>query len=423
MRSGVRDLLNKSALARLGPAVEREVHEAKARRKRRHAEEVLRETTSRLEGVAANIPGMIFKRIQHGDGTLTYPYISDGVFQLYGYTPQEFKADPTLFSEHVVDDVDGVRKMLSESERLLQPYVYTGLERRKDGTQFWARTSARPRRSAADIIWDGIVLDISDLKRAESQLVQSAKLASLGEMAAGLTHELTQPLSVLTMAVDAAIMMEEEDGTPSVDFLMKQIHTIGEQAARMREMVDHIGAFSRKDDAKAEIFDPAIPIHNAIRFVADLMRMSNVVIEERVPEGIWHVRGYPVQFEQIMVNLLGNAKDAIIARRITESEKVCTGRIAVRLEADSDDQRIRLEVQDDGGGIPGDVVKHIFEPFFTTKPVGKGTGLGLSIVYSLVTSIGGEITAENDGEGALFTIRLPMHTGPLDTDDDSADRS
>lgn len=378
----------------------------------RKAQEQLLETTALLESVAANVPGMIYKHVQRNDGASQYTYVSEGAYRLYGYTPQEFMANSTLFGEKVIEDPKAVQIKLAESARTLQPFTFAGRERRKDGSWFWARTLAHPRRTAGgDTVWDGIVFDITDLKNAETQLVQAAKLATLGEMAAGLTHELNQPLSIIMMTADSAIMAAE-DGPVESEHLLDQMAVIQGQAVRMAAMTDHMRLFSRKDAMESEIFDPAVQVRNAVKFMSDQIHIAGIVVEENIPAETAPIRGYPIQIEQVAVNLLGNAKDAIAARRGALGNKEYPGRIAVRLAHDVEENRVRLEVRDNGGGIPDEILKHIFEPFFTTKEAGKGTGLGLSIAHTIITSIGGTISVKNDDEGACFSIDLPVHAQP-----------
>ena len=291
----------------------------------------------------------------------------------------------------------------------MRPYVWTGRQRRKDGTLFWSRTSARPRRMAnGDIIWDGIVLDITDVKRAEAQVVQAAKLATVGEMAAGLTHELNQPLNIIRMAADAGLILAEE-GTKNPDFLLEQTQVIADQVSRMAQIIEHMSVFSRKaDPAAAVLFDPTGNLRDSVRFVAKEMRNSAVQLEVAVPETSRTVRGQPIQLEQVVINLLANARDAIVERRAKDGQ---APRGVIRLSLRDEGEQLVIEVQDNGGGIPASALPHVFEPFFTTKQAGKGTGLGLSVGDAIIKSMGGSLTAANVGDGACFSIRLPVAAG------------
>lgn len=384
-----------------------------------NAQQALLETTQFFESLAANVPGVIFQRTEKTDGTMFFSYISPSALRIYGYTAAECMREPMLFLEKVIEDVDSVRQIRDEARRTLRPYVWTGRQRRKDGTLFWARTSARPRRLAnGDTIWDGIVLDITDAKRAEAQVVQAAKLATVGEMAAGLTHELNQPLNIIRMAADAGLILAEE-GTKDVDFLLEQTQVISDQVSRMAEIIEHMRVFSRKaDPAAAVTFDPTGNLRNCVRFLAKEMRDAQVALEVAVPETSRPVRGQPIQLEQVVVNLLGNARDAIVERRERDGGAAPPG--AIRLGLRDDGQNLVLEVQDNGGGVPAAALPHVFEPFFTTKKAGKGTGLGLSVGDAIIKGMGGTLTVANKGDGACFTILLPVAAGQGE-DDGKAD--
>lgn len=373
----------------------------------RNAQQALLETTQFFESLAANVPGVIFQRTEKRDGTMTYSYISPSSLRIYGYSAAECMRDPSLFSEKVIEDLDSVRNIQNEARRTMQPYVWTGRQRRKDGTLFWARTSARPRRMAnGDTIWDGIVLDITDAKRAEAQVVHAAKLATVGEMAAGLTHELNQPLNIIRMAADTGLILAEE-GTKDADFLLEQTRIISDQVTRMAEIIDHMRVFSRKTDPASTVtFDPTGNLRNCARFLAKEMRIADVAFELAVPETSRSIRGQPIQLEQVVVNLLSNARDAIIERRARDGDSAPRG--AIRLSLRDDDGHLIIEVQDNGGGIPAAALPHVFEPFFTTKKAGKGTGLGLSVGDAIIKAMGGTFTAANKNDGACFTILLPV---------------
>lgn len=376
----------------------------------RNAQQALLETTQFFESLAANVPGVIFQRTEKSDGSMFFSYVSPSALQIYGHTAAECMSNTALFSEGVIEDLESVKKVRDEARRTMRPYVWTGRQRRKDGSLFWSRTSARPRRMAnGDIIWDGIVLDITDVKRAEAQVVQAAKLATVGEMAASLTHELNQPLNIIRMAADAGLILAEE-GTKNPDFLLEQTQVIADQVSRMAEIIDHMSVFSRKaDPATAVTFEPTGNLRNCVRFLAKEMRNAGVEVEVALPEASRSVRGQPVQLEQVVMNLLGNARDAIVERRARDRQAALRG--AIRLSLRDDGDHLLIEVTDNGGGIPASILPHVFEPFFTTKTAGKGTGLGLSVGDAIIKAMGGSLGAANINDGTCFSIRLPVAAG------------
>ncbi|CAI8357699.1 MAG: Sensor kinase CckA [Halieaceae bacterium] len=140
------------------------------------------------------------------------------------------------------------------------------------------------------------------------------------------------------------------------------------------------------------------------------MASKGIAVQNRIDEATW-VMGNTIQFEQVMINMMNNARDAI-------TERSTTG--AITLTQTVSDGFVTIAIEDTGGGIPHEVLPHIFEPFFTTKPVGKGTGLGGSISYGIIQDMQGDIWAENTKDGAKISIRLPVHEGSVKTSSEEA---
>lgn len=250
--------------------------------------------------------------------------------------------------------------------------------------------------------------DITELKRAEEQLVQSSKLATLGEMASGIAHELNQPLTVVGIAAEAVLEHLQAGGTDR-DLLLRNLKSIVQQRDRMAEIVNHMRQFSRKDTGAVvlERFDPVEPILGAQRLLAGQFRVAGIDVAADLPAAARLVHGHASQLEQVIINLFNNARDAVQERAKTADRKTYRPRVAVRLIDDSAAKNVVIAVADNGGGVPDQVMAHLFEPFFTTKASGFGTGLGLSISYSIVSAMGGSIEAHNRGDGTEFQIALP----------------
>ncbi|MCH7541146.1 MAG: PAS domain S-box protein [Proteobacteria bacterium] len=252
--------------------------------------------------------------------------------------------------------------------------------------------------------------DITEREAMQAQLIQAEKLSTLGEMAAGIAHELSQPLNIIRMAADSSLMLIEE-GDADLDYQKEQLALIGGQTQRMADIIDHMRIFSRKDDMDAELFDASASVRNALGLVHEAIHLADIRVAAKVPERCRHVLGHAVQLEQVMVSLLTNAADAILAHPVPAGDRSRgkqQGRITVNLVDDKTSNWIWIIVSDTGGGIPDDVIGHIFEPFYTTKELGKGTGLGLSVAYGIVTAMGGRIDVWNTAKGARFQIALPV---------------
>ena len=248
----------------------------------------------------------------------------------------------------------------------------------------------------------GIGQDITELKRAEAQVIQAAKMATLGEMATGVAHELNQPLNVIRMAAESSAE-RIEDGELDREWLGRKLERISRQTERAAAIIDHMRIFGRKADETPVEFHPRDAVEGALGLIGAQLRLLDIEVETMFSERCRKVLGHAVQLEQVILNLLSNARDAIGAKG---RDRVEPRKIGLIVE-DSDDA-LRLIVRDTGGGIPEEALSRIFEPFYTTKEVGKGTGLGLSVSYGIVTDMGGTLEAVNTQDGAQFTITLPV---------------
>lgn len=268
----------------------------------------------------------------------------------------------------------------------------------------------------------GIARDITFRKLAQAQLVQTSKLATLGELAAGITHELNQPLNVIRMAADSSLILMEE-GKTDREFERKQFERISVQAVRMANIIIHMGTFSRRedDDGGHELTDPLESVTAAVSMVRDQYAHDNVHIDVELPDSSGLIRGNPIRLEQVILNLLTNAHDALVLEQVDpESGRTFraaqSGHIQVsaryEMHTASDpegrESNIVIRIDDNGSGIPSDALDRVFDPFFTTKRTGQGTGLGLAIGYNIVDSMGGRIVASNGPEGARFEVSLPV---------------
>lgn len=235
------------------------------------------------------------------------------------------------------------------------------------------------------------------LKQTQAQLIQSGKLAAVGTLAAGVAHELNQPLMIIRGYAQELL----GDGRIADAETRDDLRRIEAQTTRMAAIITHLRDFSRQSTGRREATDLNRIVADALAFLHQQLKTRNIVVTQDVDPALPPVSVDSLQIEQVLLNLITNARDAI--------EATGTGAIAIRTQRASDG-RIALSVTDTGPGIPAEIQPRIFDPFFTTKEVGKGTGLGLSICYGIVDAHGGELTMESpvaDGRGARFTMRLP----------------
>jgi PAS domain S-box-containing protein len=245
--------------------------------------------------------------------------------------------------------------------------------------------------------------DNTEVRRSQQQLTQSAKMATLGEMATGLAHEINQPLNVMRMAI-VNVLKRLGNGDVQIDYLTDKLNRIDAQVQRAARVVDHMRVFGRRSEIEQHPFNPLEAIEGTLSLLSEGLRGKGV--ELRIKEAGFQVevRGYVDQLEQVLINLMVNARDALLGKR--EADRDFQPWIAVHAECD--EHVVRLWVEDNGGGIDPRLLERIFEPFFTTKPVGVGTGLGLSVSYGIIENMGGRLSVRNGDEGARFCIELPI---------------
>jgi len=308
-----------------------------------------------------------------------------------------------LVAEFITDDYKAsVKAVLDKALRGEETANYEFPLYTKTGQRVDILLNATARRDSSGNIVGvvGVGQDITEWKKAEVQLIQSSKLATLGEMATGVAHELNQPLNVIRMAADNAAA-RIGDGELDADYLRAKLERIGAQTERAAAIIDHMRMFGRKSMDNMTPFDPRETVDGAINMVGQQLRLSDIEVVLDLPETCRRVNGHAVQMEQVLLNLLANARDAIAANGGTERK------ITVAIDDGAADSVV-VSVQDTGGGIARDALDRVFEPFYTTKEVGKGTGLGLSVSYGIIRDMGGVIEAVNVDGGARFTITLPV---------------
>jgi two-component system C4-dicarboxylate transport sensor histidine kinase DctB len=234
-----------------------------------------------------------------------------------------------------------------------------------------------------------------DLRTAQDGLVQSAKLAALGQMSAALAHEINQPLTAQRMQL-ATLRLLLDHGR--IDDAYKAITPLDDMLTRMAALTGHLKTFARKSPSGLrERLDLAAVVDQSLLLLDARLRAEHVSSVLHLTRPAW-VRGDAIRLEQVLINLLRNALDAMRDKPLK--------RLEIRIEADQ--HLWRLTVADSGGGIAEENLANVFDPFFTTKPVGDGLGLGLAVSYAIVHEHGGRLSAGNHANGAIFTLTLPI---------------
>ncbi|KMM81472.1 sensor histidine kinase [Pseudomonas deceptionensis] len=234
-----------------------------------------------------------------------------------------------------------------------------------------------------------------DLRTAQDGLVQSAKLAALGQMSAALAHEINQPLTAQRMQL-ATLRLLLDHGR--VDDAYKALAPLEQMMTRMAALTGHLKTYARQSPSGLrERLDLASVVDHSLELMEPRIKEEAIDLSIQLIRPAW-VRGDAIRLEQVLINLLRNALDAL--------RDAPRKHLQIRIEANQ--QLWHLSVSDSGGGISEENLSKVFDPFFTTKPVGDGLGLGLAVSYAIVHEIGGRLTACNHADGARFTLTLPI---------------
>ena len=233
-----------------------------------------------------------------------------------------------------------------------------------------------------------------ELRTAQEGLVQSAKLAALGQMSAALAHEINQPLTTQRMQLETLRLLLDHGRHEEA---RQALEPLEQMLTRMAALTGHLKTFARNSPGGLrERLDLATVVDQALHLLDTRIRAESIEVALYLARPAW-VRGDAIRLEQVLINLLRNAIDAMADKRYK--------RLEIRIEAD--DAQWRLSVLDSGGGILDTDLCRVFDPFFTTKPVGEGLGLGLAISYGIVIDAGGHLQVENLPGGARFSLTLP----------------
>lgn len=270
-------------------------------------------------------------------------------------------------------------------------------------THWWLSTERGLFDSDGNLVEiQAVARDNTEVHIARQQLFRSSKLATLGKMAAGLAHEINQPLNVMHMTL-ANLLTRLEKSEVSTEYLKEKLERLSAQLARTAGIVDHMRVFGRQSDMEGVLFNPSEGVTMALEMIEDIMAREGVEFDVRYEE-LPDVMGNPDRLSQVVLNLLVNAKFAALERRENNFRHVPRVTLDCAVEGD----QVLIRVEDNGSGISANNIERIFEPFFTTKPVGEGSGLGLALSYAMVRQMSGSLSASNGADGAVFTVSLPI---------------
>jgi two-component system NtrC family sensor kinase len=259
---------------------------------------------------------------------------------------------------------------------------------------------------AAVLISKKVVLKIrkadAEKEMMNEQVIEAGKLASIGELAAGIAHEINNPLAIMIEETGwMEDLLEEEDlrECPNVDEFWRSLKQIGIQGVRCKEITHKLLSFARRTDPTRLEMQVNETIREILGICEQRSKFENIRILTELDQNLPLISASPTELQQVFMNLINNAIDAIGSGG---------GLLEIRSSVEGD--KVVVDIADTGHGISSEVMKRIFDPFFTTKPVGKGTGLGLSICYGIIKKLGGNLTVDSTvGLGTTFHVFIPIH--------------
>ena len=325
--------------------------------------------------------------------------------ETYGYSKDELNG--MRFT--ALGPVDDICKSMSDFAKDEWPAACIVSSRvqhyRKSRRPFYVRVTACPTRYKDR---DAIIIattDITEVLEKEAQLLQASKMTTLGEMSAGVAHELNQPLNAIQMGSEYLNMMIESGKKIPEKNLVEVSRQISEQVDRASEIIDRLREFGRKPDFTKEKVDINEAVRVAIGIVGQQFRLQNINITLEVDDNLPPILARKTRLEQVIFNLVANARDAVMRKKEAGPRAV---KPAITIRSFYENERVALTVADNGSGIPQDILDEVFEPFFTTKEVGGGMGLGLSISYGIVKDYNGNIDIQSkEGEGTTVKLTFP----------------
>ncbi|MDB9311646.1 ATP-binding protein [Spirulina sp. CS-785/01] len=453
-------------------------------------ENLLQQTQARFLNLSANLPGMLFQFLRYEDGTIAYPFISSGCQDLFELSPPEIQEHPELIVNCIhPSDRESYDESISVSARLLTPFYWEGRILTPSGQTKWVEASSRPEKQPNQaVLWDGLVIDttprkiaeialqqyqehlteivqkrtqelteanqqlqieikeretktqqleelLTTLQRTQAQLIQTEKMSSLGQLVAGVAHEINNPINFIYGNInylqdygqDLFSLIEVYDHccdhnnlevkatkrAIDLEFIQQDfpqiLQSMKSGAERIQNIINSLKTFSHHNESDLKWADIHKGLDSTLMILSNRLKPNpykpHIDIIKNYQE-IPFIECYAGQLNQVFLCMLNNAIDAIEYDKRRDKKP---NHIIITTQKINEEQ-IKITIEDTGEGIEEDLQNKLFDPFFTTKPVGVGTGLGLTICYQIIVEKHkGEILVESQPqEGSQFTIILPI---------------
>ncbi len=370
---------------------------------RKLAEKALHESEEKYRSLFNSGPNPIFVLDRR---TFEIRDANPSAEETYGYSKAEMIGRPfTDFGKFDSGDSGSKRLLL---DQITEACIISHKVRHynKDKKPIFVRITACPTRYRERSAIILAITDITEMVEKDAQLIQANKMTTLGEMSAGIAHELNQPLNAIKMGNEfLKVMIEKGKEIPEKD-LRQVAGEVSDQVDRATKIINRLREFGRKPDPTEEKVNINTPIRGVLGIVGHQLKLQNIDVKLALDENLPSILAQSNRLEQVFFNLISNARDAIIQKE-SAVYAAFDRTITIRTFLESD--KVAVAVSDTGIGIPKDSLNKIFEPFYTTKEVGKGMGLGLYITYGIVKDYQGD-TDIYSKEGIGTTI---MHTFPI----------
>lgn len=365
---------------------------------RKNLETELEKSEKNYHAIFNNIPNPVFVLDRE---SLDIIDCNNSVSAVYGYTKDQIRN--RCFLELFIES-----ERIQQAPRIKSDSVINQVKHvRKDGNILFVDIWISPSEYGGETVLLVITSDITQRLEAEQQLIQASKMATLGEMATGVAHELNQPLSVIKTVSSFFVKKIEHDEELVRDTLHKMLMKVDGNVDRATKIINHMRQFARKSDMDLDKLQVNEVLERSFEIFSQQLKVRGIEVVWDVQDDLPKIKADPGRLEQVFINLLINARDAIEDRWSRMGREDADDRIEIMTRLQQD--QVVVKVIDTGIGIPEKILGKLFEPFFTTKEVGKGTGLGLSISYGIVKDCGGEIEATStEGKGACFTLYFPV---------------
>ncbi|MEG4584342.1 AAA family ATPase [Microcoleus sp. MOSTC5] len=429
-----------------------------------HSLENLSASNSRFEKLVDRVPGVVYQARSTADGVRYITYVSAECYDLFEFTPEQAIANMQFLIESLhPEDAASYQQSVTDSIQTLTALEWSGRIVTPSGILKWIHIETRIEQQAdGTLVWDGLVLDISDRKRAEAaiiqksqeleqalqnlqqtqlQMIQSEKMSALGNLVAGVAHEINNPVGFLTGNITPALdyikdlfglldlvqqkypqlepEIQEEIETIELDYIREDlprlVESMREGVKRIQDISVSLRTFSRADSDRPVACNIHEGIDSTIMILKHRLKANDTRPEIKVIKeysALPKIECYAGQLNQVFMNILGNAIDALddfnIGRSYAEI-KANPNQIIVKTELSGDKKQVVIRIKDNGIGMSESVREQVFDNLFTTKSVGQGTGLGLAIARQIVEKThGGKLNCTSLlGKGAEFIITLP----------------